>query len=399
MPTLETPTSTSTESSPSVSWQDEMRRNAIRWTGTIVAPESGEYRVGYVSHGGARIWLSNQQIVYDWTWHDAPSMVTGAITLEANRKYPIKVEAFQFGEQGDQHLVWSVPSQRGDDAVEAARQADVVVFVGGLSARIEGEEMRVNAPGFAGGDRTSIDLPAPQQQLLERVHATGKPVVLVLMNGSALGVNWADEHLPAIVEAWYPGGQGGAAVASLLAGDYSPAGRLPVTFYKSVDQLPAFTDYSMAGRTYRYFDGEPLYAFGHGLSFTTFKYDNARVSRSKIKASDEVIVSVDVTNTGKMSSDEVVQLYLSHEGVKGAPIRSLQGFERISLAAGEKKTVEFKLRDRALSIVDEQGVRRVQPGKVNVWVGGGQPVTRKGVLAVAGAQTQFSLMSSAVLPL
>lgn len=399
MPMLETPTATSTGASASVSWKDEMRRSAIRWTGTILVPESGEYRFGYVSHGGARIWVNDQQIVDDWTWHDAPSMVTGAITLEANRYYPIKVEAFQFGEQGEQHLVWSVPSQRGDDAVEAARQAHVVVFVGGLSARIEGEEMRVNAPGFAGGDRTSIDLPGPQQQLLERVHATGKPVVLVLMNGSALGVNWADEHVPAIVEAWYPGGEGGTAIASLLAGDFSPAGRLPVTFYKSVDQLPAFTDYSMAGRTYRYFDGEPLYAFGHGLSYTTFKYANARVSRSQVKANEEVTVSVEVTNTGKMASDEVVQLYLSHEGVKGAPIRSLQGFERISLEPGAKKTVEFKLRERAFSIVDEQGVRRVQPGKVNVWVGGGQPSTRAGVPAVAGTRTQLSLTNSAVLPL
>ena len=155
----------------------------------------------------------------------------------------------------------------------------------------------------------------------------------------------------------------------------------------------------MAGRTYRYFDGEPLYAFGHGLSYTTFKYDNARVNRSKIKANDEVTVSVDVTNTGKMAGDEVVQLYLSHEGVKDAPIRSLQAFERISVAPGARKTVEFRLRDRAFSIVDAQGVRRVQPGRVNVWIGGGQPVTRAGVPAVAGTRTQFSLMNSAVLPL
>ncbi len=392
------PASTHTDPSVSISWKDQARQGAIRWTGTIVVPESGEYRFGYVSHGGARIWVNDQQVVDDWSWHDAPSMVTGAITLQADRKYPIKVEAFQFGQEGEQHLVWSVPSQRGDDAVEAARQADLVVFVGGLSARVEGEEMKVNAPGFAGGDRTSIDLPGPQRKLLERVHATGKPVVLVLMNGSALSVNWADQYLPAIVEAWYPGGEGGTAVASLLAGDYSPAGRLPVTFYKSADQLPAFNDYSMAGRTYRYFSGGPLYPFGHGLSYTTFKYENARVSRSKIKADDEVTVSVEVTNTGKMASDEVVQLYLSHDDVKGAPIRSLQSFERISLQPSEKKLVQFKLRDRAFSIVDEQGIRRIQPGKVNVWLGGGQPATRKDAPAIAGANTQFTLTSGAILP-
>lgn len=398
MPALDgAPASTQTDRSVSIVWKDQPRQGAIRWTGSIVVPESGEYRFGFVSHGGARIWVNDRQIVDDWTWHDAPSITTGAVALEANRTYPIKVEAFQFGSQGDQYLVWSLPSQRGDDAVEAARAADLVVFVGGLSARVEGEEMRVDAPGFAGGDRTSIDLAGPQQRLLERVHAMGKPVVLVLMNGSALSVNWADQHVGAIVEAWYPGGEGGTALASLLAGDFSPAGRLPVTFYKSADQLPAFNDYTMAGRTYRYFRGEPLYAFGHGLSYTTFAYGNARVSRSQVKARDEVIVSVDVTNTGKMASDEVVQLYLSHDGVKSAPIRSLQGFRRIPLQPGQKKTVQFALRDRALSIVDEQGVRRVQPGTVNVWLGGGQPAPRS-TQRVAGISTQFKIADSAVLP-
>ena len=283
----------------------------------------------------------------------------------------------------------------GDQAVEAARKADLVVMVAGLSPHVEGEEMKVDAEGFAGGDRTSLDLPAPQRKLMERLQAAGKPTVLVLMNGSALGANWADEHVPAIVEAWYPGGEGGTAVAALLAGDFSPAGRLPLTFYKSVDQLPAFDDYSMSKRTYRYFTGEPLYPFGYGLSFTTFAYSNARVS--PVGTQGET-VSVDVTNSGGVAGDEVVELYLTHPGVPGAPVRALKGFQRVHLDKGEKKTVSFTLQARDLGIVDEAGKHRVVPGQVDVWVGGGQPVSRKGLAAPAGLKTQFSITQAAVLP-
>jgi len=283
-------------------------------------------------------------------------------------------------------------------ALEAARQADLVVVVGGLSPHIEGEEMKVDAVGFAGGDRTSLDLPGPQQKLLESVQAIGKPTVLVLMNGSALGINSADQTVPAIVEAWYPGGEGGTAVAALLAGDFSPAGRLPLTFYKSVEQLPQFDDYSMNKRTYRYFAGEPLYPFGYGLSYTTFAYSNGRVSKASVAANEELTVSVDVTNSGGMASDEVVQLYVTHPGVPGAPLRALKGFQRIHVAKGEKQTVAFTLRARDLSIVDENGKRRIVPGQVDLWVGGGQPVSRKGLSPAAGSKIQFSITSAATLP-
>ncbi len=285
-----------------------------------------------------------------------------------------------------------------DKAVEAARGADLVVMVAGLTAHIEGEEMKVNAEGFAGGDRTSLDLPAPQEQLLQRVQAVGKPTVLVLMNGSALGINWADQHVPAIVEAWYPGEQGGTAVAALLAGDFSPGGRLPVTFYKSVDQLPPFDDYSMSKRTYRYFSGEPLYPFGYGLSFTTFSYSNSHVSKPNVAATDNVTISVDVTNSGAVAGDEVVQLYLTQAGIRGAPLRALKGFQRIHLNQGEKKTVEFTLHDRELSVVDDSGKHRIIPGQVAVWVGGGQPVSRPGLSPPQGVKTQFAITSSATLP-
>jgi len=218
------------------------------------------------------------------------------------------------------------------------------------------------------------------------------------MNGSALSVNWADEKVPAILEAWYPGGEGGTAVAEALAGDFSPAGRLPITFYKSVDQLPPFEDYSMAKRTYRYFDGEPLYPFGYGLSYTSFSYNNAKVDNASVSADGAVTVSVDVANSGVMAGDEVVQLYLTHAGVNRAPLRALQGFQRVHLNRGEKKTVSFTLRDRSLSVVDADGKRRIIPGNVDVWIGGGQPVVRSGLPKTAGAETKFAITSDATLP-
>jgi len=234
--------------------------------------------------------------------------------------------------------------------------------------------------------------------MLEQVYGLGKPTVLVLMNGSALSVNWADEKVPAILEAWYPGGEGGTAVAGALVGDFSPAGRLPVTFYKSVDQLPPFEDYSMAKRTYRYFDGEPLYPFGYGLSYTSFSYSNAKVDNGSVATDGTVTISVDVANSGAMAGDEVVQLYLTHAGVAGAPLRALQGFQRVHLNRGEKKTVSFALRDRALSVVDADGKRRIIPGSVDVWVGGGQPVVRSGLPKTAGTATKFTITGEATLP-
>jgi beta-glucosidase len=236
-----------------------------------------------------------------------------------------------------------------------------------------------------------------QQGLLEKVAALGKPVVLVLTNGSAVAVNWADRHIPAIVEAWYPGGQGGEAVAELLAGDFSPAGRLPVTFYRSVDQLPPFGDYSMRGRTYRYFTGEVPYPFGYGLSYTSFAYDKPRLSARRIKAGESIDISIRVTNTGDMAGDEVVQLYLSHPGIDGAPIRSLQGFKRIALKRGQSETVTFTLDKAELATVDEKGIHRVVPGTVNVWVGGGQPIESERLSPAAGVSASFEITSGLLL--
>jgi beta-glucosidase len=380
------PASASVERNARVDWQDDKRNSSIRWSGYLKAQQAGAYQLRFQSQAGYRIWLGDKQIVDAWDVTDSPSIEAGSATLQAGQVVPIRIEAVQKGARGNQKLVWSPPVDSGREAVDLARQADLVVFVGGLSANLEGEELKIKVPGFLGGDRTSLDLPAPQQQLLERVSGAGKPVVLVLMNGSALAVNWADKHVPAIVEAWYPGGEGGKAVAGLIAGDYSPSGRLPVTFYKSADQLPAFSDYRMEGRTYRYFKGEVLYPFGHGLSYTRFRYAAPNLSAASIRAGDPVNVTVEVSNTGKVDSDEVVQLYVAKPGDAANP--TLAGVQHVHLKAGEHAQVRLALDARALSQVDAQGVRKVAPGSYTLHLGGGQPRYVKGVavkLTVGGA--------------
>ncbi|NMB45720.1 MAG: glycoside hydrolase family 3 protein [Firmicutes bacterium] len=264
-------------------------------------------------------------------------------------------------------------SKRGfGAAVELASWADVAIVVMGITGRIEGEE-------GAGGDREEITLMGVQEDLLKAVHATGTPVILVLLSGSAVAINWAEENVPAILAAWYPGQDGGTAIADVLFGDYNPGGRLPVTFYKSLDQLPPFDDYRMGNRTYRYFKDEPLYPFGHGLSYTTFGYKDLRLAESTIQAGEDIQVQVTVENTGKCPGDEVVQLYLTDlEASVPVPLRSLQGFQRIYLAPGEKKTVSFTLTPYQMALVDYSGQRVVEPGKFLVAVGGKQPTGANG---------------------
>ena len=384
------PTVSRNEPNARFDWQGEERESSMRWTGFIKASQSGSYQFRFLSEGGYRVWVGDKLVVDEWGVGDAPSILSGKTDLKAGTVYPVKVEAFQIGPRGTQRLLWSPPVDSGLEAVAAAKAADLVVFVGGLSARVEGEEMKVEAEGFAGGDRTSIDLPKPQQQLLERLHATKKPVVMVLMNGSALSVNWAHKHIPAIVESWYPGGEGGHAVAALIAGDYSPAGRLPVTFYKSASDLPGFSDYKMDGRTYRYFNGDVLYPFGHGLSYTSFAYKAPKLSAASVKAGEGVDATVSVTNSGKRDSDEVVQLYVAKPGAKGNPV--LAGFSRMHLKAGETRQVTLKLDARALSQVDAKGVRKVLPGAYTLHAGGGQPKHAKTVSA------KLTVTGSAELP-
>ncbi|HEY4354214.1 MAG TPA: glycoside hydrolase family 3 C-terminal domain-containing protein [Acidobacteriaceae bacterium] len=364
---------------------------SVRWTGTLVPTASADYLLGFTGQDGYRVWVDDALLVEDWTPHRPSTTLTKPIHLERGHAYKLRMEYFQTVRAAEARLVWGVPGHEEKHAVELARAADLVVMVLGLSARVEGEEMRVKADGFAGGDRTSLDLPKPQEELLESVAATGKPVVLVLSNGSALSVNWANAHVPAILEAWYPGESGGTAVAEALAGDFSPAGRLPVTFYKSVSDLPPFEDYKMAGRTYRYFQGEPLYPFGYGLSYTAFTYGNPHADRKETEG--EITLTADVTNSGTTASDEVVELYLQHEGVREAPLRELKGFQRIHLQRGETRSVNFTLHERDLGAVDEDGKRVLIPGNVKVWIGGGQPH-----VGGSGVSTEFKVTSSKVLP-
>jgi beta-glucosidase len=296
------------------------------------------------------------------------------VQLEARKLYQIRLDYHEVLNDASIQLVWSRPFVSDTaEALAAARQADAVVLVLGLSPRLEGEEMRVPVEGFQGGDRLSLNMPRTQEDLLKAVVGLGKPVVLVLLNGSALAVNWARDHVPAIVEAWYPGQAGGAALADVLFGDYNPAGRLPVTFYKSVDQLPPFTDYSMKGRTYRFFEGEALFPFGYGLSYTTFAYRNLKVPATA-RAGGEVKISVEVENTGTVSGEEVVQLYLKPVAAgRSGPIHSLEGFQRITLRPEERKTVQFTLASRQFAHFMADGRRVVEPSVFEISLGGKQP--------------------------
>ena len=311
---------------------------------------------------------------HDGEFPDPRLAQSAPLQLEGGKSYRIRVDAQESYGEADLQLVWSPPHEAlEEEAVRAAQQAETVVMFLGLTARLEGEEMPVQIEGFRGGDRTRIDLPAPQQRLLERIVAVGKPTVLVLLNGSALALNWAQEHVPAIVEAWYPGQAAGSAIADVLFGDYNPGGRLPVTFYRSTDDLPPFEDYRMAagGRTYRFFKGAPLYPFGHGLSYTTFTYSNLRTSAETMATNDTMSVRVDVTNSGNRMGDEVVQLYVQHIGsAVERPVKELKGYRRVSLRPGETRTIELRLPALSLAYWDPARHRwTVENDQVRLLVG------------------------------
>ena len=396
-----TPLTTRTDPGINFDWRGgaspELKENfSVRWTGTLVPPATGDYEIGFNGIDSFRISLENQ-IVGQSGASDTSRTRVKTIHLQAGHGYALTIECSQEGPAGSARLVWREPGAKKDYAT-AVKQADVIIAVLGLAGELEGEEMPINVEGFSGGDRTSLDLPRAQQQLLEDLVASGKPVVLVLMNGSALAVNWADQHAKAVLEAWYPGEEGGTAVAEALAGDFSPAGRLPLTFYKSVDQLPAFDDYNMKDRTYRYFAGEPLYPFGFGLSYAQFEYSNLKFEKSSLEASDDLALTVDVKNTGKIASDEVVEVYLKHPEVAGAPIRSLAGFRRIHLEAGQSQAVRIDIPNRNLSVVDTDGARQIVAGDLEVWVGDGQPFARAGLPRAAGVSGSVKIEDSALLP-
>ena len=356
---------------------------SVVWNGFVEVPASGGYTLGLKALGEARLFVNDSLAVELSNSHEI-SAAWDSFQLEEDREYPIRIEFAGRRTNSAIQLVWQVPEPRlQEDALELANQAEVVIMVMGLSPRLEGEEMRVDVPGFGGGDRLDIGLPESQENLIKAIHELGKPIVLVLLNGSAIGVNWAADNTPAIVEAWYPGQAAGSAIADVIFGDYNPAGRLPITFYKSVDQLPPFSDYNMAGRTYRYFEGEPLFPFGHGLSYSRFEYENLDVPNI-VSPENEFQVSVDVRNTSAVPGEEVVQLYLTDlEASAPVPIRSLQGFTRVFLEPGELRTISFSVISDQLSLIDEYDERVIEPGLFELSVGGKQP----GFSGIADAST------------
>ena len=346
----------------------------VQWTGSLTPPESGDWFLGLRSRGFARVMVDGKPVASSYGGGREIVANVGKVHFEKGRKVALQISSGT--QNGDPHaeLIWEkVNTAVSPEAIAAARDADVVIAVVGITSQLEGEEMPVTEPGFLGGDRTSLDLPQPEEDLVEAVAATGKPLAVVLINGSALAVNWINDHANAVLEAWYPGEEGGAAVAETLSGKNDPAGRLPVTFYKGTDQLPNFEDYGMANRTYRYFKGKPLFPFGYGLSYTKFAYSDLALSANTVTAGQPLDANVTVTNTGKLAGDEVVQLYLKFPDTKGAPLVALRSFERIHLEPGANGKVHFHLTPRELGMVTESGDPIVAGGDYTVSVGGGQP--------------------------
>ena len=404
---------------------------SVRWTGQITAPAAGHY-VFSVEPGDSFPYspIENYRLLIDGkvvgqgplragqdmsamgSFRSAPGASPTAPPVENFVKVPeLALDladsnphdfVFEYSHAGDRSgggvtLKWVAPAQAQlDEALAQAKQADVIVAFVGLSPQLEGEEMPIKIDGFMGGDRTSLDLPAPQQKLLEALASTGKPLVVVVQSGSALALNWAAKHANAIVEAWYPGVEGGTAVARTLAGISNPAGRLPVTFYSTLEGLPEFTNYRFKdgaqGRTYRYYPGKPLWGFGFGLSYSSFKYGPVKLSSESVKAGDGLKATVSVTNTSQIAGDEVVEAYIKSPQ-PGGPIRSLVGFDRISLAAGETKEVSISIDPRSISSVDDAGNRSILAGKYSLTLGGAQPDE-----TTAKSEAGFTVTGTQALP-
>ena len=367
-------------------------RNKVVWSGFLVAPESGSYRIAVSGVRGALQVGGKPAVAAAVPSKWAEALVLTEVHLERGQRYPLRFEN-EVGVGGVPGMFWKrISKDPAGDLQAAARDADVLVAVLGLTSDLEGEELALKVDGFDGGDRTSMDLPADQRRLLEQARATGKPLVVVVMSGSALDLSWARDNAGAIVQAWYPGQAGGLAVAQVLSGAANPGGRLPLTFYRSVADLPPFDDYAMKGRTYRYFEGKPVYPFGFGLSYTTFGYAPLRIEPAKRGPEHGVTVVTEVANTGKREGDEVAQLYLVPPAFEGAPRHALRGFQRVRLKAGERRRIAFKLSPRDLAFVTRDGVRQLIPGQYTVMIGAGQPGT-----GAAGQKATLTLSKEVVL--
>ena len=377
----------------------DANRYAVRWSGELVAPAPGDYTLAVHvdrcfdcrGHDAVRLYVDGKEMIQD-RGSDRSELTVQTHFADA-APHPIRLEFVHSGQDQGVRLQWLLPPRAQlDEAAAAARHADAIIAFVGLSPDIEGEELQIDVSGFDHGDRADIALPATQRALLESAAASGKPLIVVLMSGSAVALNWAKEHADAILAAWYPGEAGGEAIAQVLAGDHDPGGRLPVTFYALTSDLPPFASYDMHGRTYRYFEGTPLYTFGYGLSYTRFAYSDIKLSSPKLEAGASLRVGAVLRNTGPRDGDEVAQVYLDASDLPGAARHALVGFRRVHLAAGESRRIEFDLAPRQLSTVDAAGLRAVVPGRYRVFVGGGQPGDAVGISA------QFTITSREVLP-
>lgn len=358
----------------------------VVWDGFFVAPESGLYKMGVTGVKGA-LQIGGKPVVtsdHYSLWGEPPKYVE--VTLTKGERYPLHFDIEGGGAAGP-GLFWKrITHDPWGDLARGAAEADVLVAVVGLTADLEGEEMPLKIEGFDGGDKTSLELPMDQRELLIRARTLGKPLVVVTMNGSPINLSWAKDNADALVEAWYPGQAGGLAVGHVLAGKANPSGRLPLTFYKDTADLPSFHDYSMAGRTYRYFAGTPVFGFGYGLSYTSFGYGSARVEPVGGSTANGIRVTGEVTNTGSREGEEVVQVYLRFPDQPGAPRVALRGLTRVGLKPGERKTVTLELSPRDLSAVRPDGTRQVFAGNYRLFLGGGQPGS-----GLPGSEASFSV--------
>jgi beta-glucosidase len=424
------PVATQTEPAVQTDWENakpvrelDTPNYSVRWSGALSVPAPGHY-VFTIEKGDSFPYspaesyrfLLDGKVLSEGSLRQAPADSSHAAPGASPTAPPVQISSIvpsiavdfadtkphdfclEYSHSGDRAgggvtLKWEAPAEALlNEAVARAQEADLVVAFVGLSPQLEGEEMSLKIDGFSGGDRTSLDLPAPQQKLLEAVAATGKPLIVVLQSGSAVALNWANQHAAAILEAWYPGVDGGTAIARTLTGLNNPAGRLPVTFYASLDGLPAFTDYSLKGRTYRYFPGKPLWGFGYGLSYSNFKYGPIKLSADSLKAGEPLTATVTVTNTGSAGGDEVVEAYLKTPQPDG-PIHSLAAFRRVYIGAGLGREVTLTLTPRALSSVDDQGNRNILEGKYTLSLGGAQPQETE-----SKSETGFTVTGSLPLP-
>ena len=350
---------------------------SVKWSGEIVPKKSGEYRIGLKASNYAKLYM-NDSLKFEFNADYEPKLKYFDAKLTAKETYKINIEYSNTLSDPQAHLVWAkLNTNLLAPAIEAAKKSEVVILCLGLSPEIEGEEMPVVIEGFDKGDRSDITLPKSQIELVKAIQKLGKPTVVVLMNGSALAINWTAKNIPAILEAWYPGEFGGRAIADILFGDYNPSGRLPVTFYKSVKDLPDFKNYDMENRTYKYFKGEPLFPFGHGLSYSNFEYSNLKIADT-ISKNDDIHISVDVTNNSTYSGDEVIQCYIRHENndIENNPTRSLIDFKKVFIKSNETKTVVFKIPPNKYVRISQDGKKIIESGLITISVGGSQPKTK-----------------------